>query len=184
MKQSVLLFLALALPAVAQTPEQSKDRRELAAERVIAGQDCPSCDLFQVDFSYQRLDGRNLAGARLRQANLSLATLDKTDLSGGDLSNTSAFGGRFGDADLSNADLTRTSFVGAWLGGADLGGADLTDADLSGAYLFTARGLTQAQLDAACGDETTALPDGLTLSLCPGATAALQLRGRQTDSER
>ena len=48
---------------------------------------------------------------------------------------------------------------------ADLTGADL-DANLSGANLSDAKNLTQEQLDKACGNADTKLPEGLTLKAC------------------
>ena len=54
----------------------------------------------------------------------------------------------FRGADLSNAKLCATAWSGADLSGAVLSGADLT---------YT-HDLTQAQLDRACGDESTKLP--------------------------
>ncbi|MGI9434707.1 MAG: pentapeptide repeat-containing protein [Geminicoccaceae bacterium] len=50
--------------------------------------------------------------------------------------------------------------------GADLSEAFLTGADFSGAILGLARGVEQSQLDLACGDEDTGLPEGLTIPLC------------------
>jgi hypothetical protein len=74
----------------------------------------------------------NLSGADLSRATLSGATLSHADLSG---------------ADLSHAELT----------GATLFGATLIDADLSHAELTGAKGLTQAQLDQACGENVKGL---------------------------
>ena len=54
-------------------------------------------------------------------------------------------------ADLTNADLTDADLTDADLTDADLTDADLTDADLTDANLEDVRGLTQPQLDAACG---------------------------------
>jgi uncharacterized protein YjbI with pentapeptide repeats len=45
----------------------------------------------------------------------------------------------------------------------NLTNADLTGAYLSRANLSRARNLTQAQLNAACGDTNTKLPEGLTI---------------------
>jgi uncharacterized protein YjbI with pentapeptide repeats len=61
--------------------------------------------------------------------------------------------------------------MGAELTGVDLGDADLTGADLRNASLNHvdvrgARGLTQVQLDRACGTNVK-LPDSLTLKPCP-----------------
>jgi uncharacterized protein YjbI with pentapeptide repeats len=70
-------------------------------------------------------------------------------------------------ADLRGADLRGANLRGAYLIGADLGGADLRLADLIGADLRGANlagadligtlFLTQSQLDAATGDQTTKL---------------------------
>ena len=65
------------------------------------------------------------------------------------------------EADLSGANLRRVYLTGAYLTGAYLTGANLSDAYLSGV-----RGVTQEQLDQACGTGTT-LPDGLALKPCP-----------------
>jgi uncharacterized protein YjbI with pentapeptide repeats len=56
---------------------------------------------------------------------------------------------------------------GADLSGANLSGADLSRADLSGVDLSGARELTQTQLDEACGDGNTKLPEGFTIKPCP-----------------
>ena len=52
------------------------------------------------------------------------------------------------------------------MGEVDLYQADLAGADLSRAYLASAQGLTQFQLNDACGDEKTRLPEWLTLRPC------------------
>jgi uncharacterized protein YjbI with pentapeptide repeats len=59
-------------------------------------------------------------------------------------------------ADLGRADLGKAMFAGASLAQADLTLARLDGADLSGAL-----GVTQPQLDRACGDAATRLPKGL-----------------------
>lgn len=157
---------ALVLPATAQTPEQNEIARKAAAERVVAGAQCKGCDLFQVDLSYKDLQGRDLSETRLRQSDLSLATLDKARFVNANLSIVEAYGARFENADFTGADMTRGSFVGAYMGGAQLKNAKLDSANLSGAYLASARGLTQVQLDRACGDATTELPAGLSIKAC------------------
>ncbi|MDQ8702470.1 pentapeptide repeat-containing protein [Streptomyces sp. LHD-70] len=76
-------------------------------------------------------------------------------------------GARFRQADLRGANLRGALLIAADLAGADLRtadviGADLRDADLSGADLRGALFLTQAQVNAARGDEHTQLPDTVT----------------------
>jgi len=92
------------------------------------------------------LRGVQLPSAKLAGADLQGAILDGADLSGADLK-----GAILDRADLSGADLED-----AILDGADLGGADLTNVV----------GLTQEQLDEACGNASTNLPDDLTISPC------------------
>ena len=82
------------------------------------------------------------------------------------------------DSNLKSADLRFANLEGAGLGladmqwakliGTNLKGADILGALLHGANLELAKGLTQAQLDQACGNEETKLPNGLTVKGCPG----------------
>ncbi|MBA2589849.1 MAG: pentapeptide repeat-containing protein [Alphaproteobacteria bacterium] len=108
------------------------------------------------------------------------------NLAGADLSNTCVkdhdlHGADFTGADatlmcMSFANFTGVSFRGAELSGANLAGAKMDGADLTGAgtsitsFLGTdltkVKGLTQKQLDIACGDATTRLPPGLNIHTC------------------
>lgn len=166
MKPMIVLGLmaALALPlatpqaAVAQNPGQIN-----AARR---GADCPSCNLFQADYSGLEIKGRNFAGARLRQSDLSLSVMNHTNFARTDLRDVNAYGAVFSSSNFSGADLTHASFVGVYLEGADLTGARLDGANFSGAEMGRARGLTQGQLNHACGDDATQLPRGLRIPRC------------------
>ncbi len=70
---------------------------------------------------------------------------------------------------------SRSRLQEAHLGGADLQGAILTGANLQGANLqganlTKAKSLTREQLDEACGDDKTKLPDDLAdyqMKACP-----------------
>lgn len=155
---STLLLGLAALPAAAQDAA--------AIERVKAGQSCPGCDLFQAKLSYQDGQKLNLSGARLRQSDLSLSTYDEVNLSGANLSVANLFGARFNRANFTNTNLQNATAVGTFFGASNLAGADLTGANLSGADLKIARGLTQAQLNTACGDASTKLPSGKTIPRC------------------
>jgi uncharacterized protein YjbI with pentapeptide repeats len=155
---AALSTLALAGPVLAQNAGQ--------IERVRRGADCPKCNLFQADLSGLTLKAKNLAGARLRQADLSLAVMGRTRFTGGDLRDVNAYGGVFGGASFARADLTQASFVGTYLQGANFAGANLSGANFSGAEMDRAAGLTQSQLNRACGDETTRLPRGLSIPGC------------------
>jgi uncharacterized protein YjbI with pentapeptide repeats len=161
MKPSVPLFLvllALAAPAAAQNASQIDRARE--------GSNCPRCNLFQADFSNHRMVGRDFAGSRLRQADLSATVMNHTDFAGADLRDVNAYGGVFSSSTFSGANLTHASFVGAYLQGANFRGAIFDGTNFSGAEMSRARGLTQRQLDGACGDEATTLPLGLHVEHC------------------
>jgi uncharacterized protein YjbI with pentapeptide repeats len=74
----------------------------------------------------------------------------------------------FTGANLSGANLTRAIvprgvFKGANLTGTDFSQAFLYRSRFEGVDLAVAKGLTQHQLDEACGDATTKLPDGITM---------------------
>ena len=152
------LIAATALPAVAQNASQ--------ISRVRGGASCPGCNLFQGDFSGMEVRGLNLAGARLRQADLSLTVMNRTRFSRADMRDVEAYGGVFSSSNFSGANLTNASFVGAYLEGANFSGATLSGTNLSGAQLARATGLTQSQLNQACGDASTVLPGSLRIRAC------------------
>jgi Pentapeptide repeats (8 copies) len=91
--------------------------------------------------------GAYLRYVELRGADLRSAVLHRADLAGADLT----------DANLSRADLRE----------AQLDGANLTGANLTGANLIGAIDLAQEQLKEACGEPSTKLPEGLTVTNCP-----------------
>ena len=160
MKTAAVLAIALlaASPAFAQNAGQ--------IARAKGGASCPGCNLFQADFQNSELKGKNFARARLRQADMSAAVMNHTSFAGSDLRDVNAYGAVFSSANFAGANLTNATFVGTYLEGANLSGAHLEGANFSGAEMERARGLTQRQLDGACGDESTHLPRGLRLRSC------------------
>lgn len=161
MKQ-VLAALSLAIAAGA--PALAQNAGEIA--RVQAGASCTGCNLFQADLAYRNLPGVDLSGSRLRQSDLSLSTMNNARLAQADLSIANLFGGRFTGVSFAGANLERATLVGGYFGGADFSGANLTGANISGAEMERARGLTQSQLNAACGDASTRLPGTLRVPAC------------------
>jgi uncharacterized protein YjbI with pentapeptide repeats len=133
-------------------------------------------NLSDANLSDANLSDANLSGANLSDADLSRADLSRADLNRANLSDTKLIGADLSDADLSRADLSDAKLsdaklIGADLSDADLGGATLDraqlgNADLTGANLSDATDLTQTQLDVACGNANTKLPEGLTLKPC------------------
>ena len=163
MKRTLSLGLMAALLAVA-APALAQNAGQIAS--VQRGASCAGCNLFQGDFSGLEARGLNLAGSRLRQADLSLSVMNRTRFSNTDMRDVEAYGGVFSGSNFSRANLTNASFVGAYLEGASFAGATLSGTNLSGAQLARATGLTQAQLNRACGDGSTVLPRGLRIPAC------------------
>lgn len=116
----------------------------------------PEADLHAADLHRADLRDADLEGADLHRADLCRAKLHGAELRWADLHRA-----RMCRADLEGADLKEADLHRADLSGANLRGADLRGADLRGADLRRAKGLTQAQIDAACGDPSTRLPHGL-----------------------
>lgn len=161
MKQILLiagLITWIAPPATAQ------DQGEIA--KAQAGQSCAKCNLFQADMSFTQSKNISFAGARLRQSDMSLATMDGVNFGSANLSIANLYGARFTGASFKGANLADAILVGGSFDSADFSGANLTNANLSGAEMARSRGLTQAQLDKACGDAATELPSGLKVQHC------------------
>jgi hypothetical protein len=107
------------------------------------------------------LNGANLRGADLRDAHLTGARL-----SGAALSSANLTIANLRDANLSDADLNDANLNDATLTGANLSDAIILGANLTGANLSSVRNLTPEQLNKACGNADTKLPEGLTLKAC------------------
>jgi len=127
-----------------------------------------------------KLTNSRFTSADLRRADLSEGEFNDSDFTRADLSSANARGADFTGAILREARLPMANLDNAKLNGVDLRdsravdisleGADLTDANLAGADFRSARGLTQAQLDTACGDAQTRLPARLTVTYCDAST--------------
>jgi len=144
------VFLAVLAASDAARAEPADFLKAVAS--IKAGQhDCPHCVLAGADLTNQCVKGGNLAGADFDHARLVLACMSYANFRGAS----------FRRADLSGANLAHAN-----LDGADLTGADLTVTSLKGTDLSRAIGLTQPQLDAACGDAATRPPAGLSVKTC------------------
>jgi len=130
-------------------------------------------ELTDADLSGANLGLADLNGAYLGGANLSGANLSGTNLRGADLSGANLSGANLRGANLSGAYPIGADLTGANLRGADLTGANLRGANLTGATLSGAKNLIQTQLNEACGNNETELPEGLDLTplkRCPQIT--------------
>lgn len=134
-------------------------RRANLSSALLADADLHGADLIRADLHEADLEGADLHKAKLRRANLHRAELRWADLRQADLSRADLEGADLKDADLHHANLR----------GAKLSNAVLDHADLRGANLTRAKGLTQAQIDAANANGETRLPRGL--KIAPSAAA-------------
>ncbi|MEM7328343.1 MAG: pentapeptide repeat-containing protein [Pseudomonadota bacterium] len=156
---SLILVAGVSIsPAIAQNAGEIVKVRD--------GKSCAGCNLFQAELSYQDATKIDLSGARLRQSNMALTTYDDVNFSGANLSIANLFGARFNRSDFKQANMQNAIAVGTYFGASNFSGADLTGANFSGADLTIVRGLTQAQLNRACGDANTRLPKGKTIPRC------------------
>ncbi|MDE2134522.1 MAG: pentapeptide repeat-containing protein [Alphaproteobacteria bacterium] len=113
--------------------------------------DCPYCVLAGADLANTCVKGGNLRGADFDNARLVLMCMSFADFRG---------------ATFRRADLSGANLASADLDGADLTGANMTITSIKGADLTHVRGLTQKQLDAACGDTDTKVPSGMKVQTC------------------
>jgi uncharacterized protein YjbI with pentapeptide repeats len=160
----IFLAAAFSLAALAASSAAAQNTAQIDHSR--GGASCPHCNLFQADFSNLEMKDRDFAGARLRQADFSAAVMNHTSFAGGDLRDVNAYGAVLTGVSFAGTNLTNASFVGAYLEGANFRGATLAGVNFSGAEMERAVGLTQGQLNEACGDGATTLPRGLRLRPC------------------
>lgn len=153
---SVMRLLHEMLAHLAEVGRRTPDAvaADLAAEVVRMTAATPD-ELLDIDLDYLH----DRVGAALGSASARLRSgpeLRGRDLAGHDLR----------AEDLRDANLRSTMLIGADLRGQDLGcadllGADLRDTDVRGADLRAALFLSQSQVNAARGDDRTAIPGAL-----------------------
>lgn len=144
-----LMTAAMHTPA-AHEPMLAADSAAVAG--IEAGhRDCPHCVLAGADLNNTCVKGGNLEGADFDRANLTLMCMSYANFKGASFRGSNLSGANLAHANLDDADFT---------------GATLTIASFKGTDLSKARGLTQAQLDGACGDAETKTPAGLHVRVC------------------
>ena len=128
--------------------------------------DLGGASLWKADLTNADLRDAEVNSADLRVADLTTAQLQGATFIGANLEGAWLRGASLQGADLRSAKLRESRLHGADLRGANLDGAKLEWAILTGANLMGVVGLTQDQLDQACGDDKTQLPDNLFIPLC------------------
>ena len=128
--------------------------------------------------SAQGADFRKVESARtvfrktgLQNANFEKSVMFRTDMTGADLSGANINKAEFSRAVLADANLENAMLSFANLARADFRGANMDGVDLNSSWTYLSRfdgvdlsgvkNLSQAQIDIACGNADTKLPDGL-----------------------
>jgi TPR repeat protein len=124
---------------MAAAPALAFDAAHLA--QVMAGRDCPKCDLSKADLDHIDLAGADLRGANFTGANLRAADLRGVDLTDVILTDAILHGAILRAALLDGAEMSNVLAAGADLRGAELNsvilaGADFYMADFSGASFY------------------------------------------------
>ena len=137
---------------------------------------CEGCDLSGrilagAKMSNSDFTGSNFSNAVLARTDASNSRFDEANFTDADLRRAKLVDARcpravFENAMLANADGRRASFRHADFTGADVTRMNFDGADIAGADLRNAEGLSQAQLDRACGDRLTRVPPGMRVREC------------------
>jgi uncharacterized protein YjbI with pentapeptide repeats len=114
----------------------------------FSGVDAQGATFVNAELQRVEFAGANLAGASFEKAELGRANFEGADLTGS----------RFTLANLTRADLSKAKFTGPL----DFANGFFYLTRIAGLDLSAATGLTQYQIDMACGDADTKLPAGLT----------------------
>jgi uncharacterized protein YjbI with pentapeptide repeats len=153
MKHQLVLFLLLAAaPAMASDYVGNRGADPAAVARIHAAiVDCPGCKLMGADLSNTCVKEHDLRGANFDGANATLMCMSFADFRG---------------ASFRGTELSGANMAGAKMDGADLTGAITSITSFLGTDLRQVKGLTQKQLDMACGDAATLVPPGLKVHTC------------------
>ena len=143
------LFLAALAPAHADPGQQADPKAVARIEGGIV--DCPGCRLQGANLMNTCVKARDLHGANFDGANATLMCMSFANFKG---------------ASFRGTNLDAANLSSARLDGADLTGASTHITSFLGTDLTHVKGLSQAQLDAACGDAKTRVPAGLKVHVC------------------
>jgi uncharacterized protein YjbI with pentapeptide repeats len=143
---------ALAVTLVLMLPLSAKAADPAAVAKIRGGiVDCVGCNLAGADLSNTCVKDHDLHGADFTGADATLMCMSFANFTG---------------VSFRNAELSGANLAGAKMDGADLTGAGTSITSFLGTDLTKVKGLTQKQLNVACGDATTKLPPGLKIHTC------------------
>jgi uncharacterized protein YjbI with pentapeptide repeats len=141
-------LLALAIPVQAGSLEADPKAVARIEDGIV---DCPGCRLEGANLVNTCVKAKDLHGANFDGANATLMCMSFANFSG---------------ASFRGTNLDAANLSGARLDGADLTGASTHITSFLGTDLTHVKGLTQKQLDAACGDAKTKVPAGFKVHVC------------------
>jgi len=113
--------------------------------------DCVGCDLKGADLTNTCVKEHDLRGADFTGANATLMCMSFANFTG---------------VSFRGTELSGANMAGAKMDGADMTGAKTSITSFLGTDLRHVKGLTQKQMDVACGDTKTRLPAGLHIHRC------------------
>ncbi|NNC36902.1 MAG: pentapeptide repeat-containing protein [Hyphomonadaceae bacterium] len=141
---------------------KSNLRDATLSEATLTNSDISYADLRRSDLRNGNFHGSSFQGSILKASDAMEANFQGVNFRGAYLTH-----GNFTNANFSDANLSKAVF-----GNAILTECNFKNANLSGADMINVTGLKQSQLDQACGDESTVLPEGYSITNCPSANQA------------
>jgi uncharacterized protein YjbI with pentapeptide repeats len=148
-----MILVVLTGTAMADPQSQNMSQYDVkAVARIHAGiVDCVGCKLQGSDLTNTCVKAHDLHGADFDGANATLMCMSYANFAGASFKGTTLDAANLAHANLDGADLT---------------GASTTITSFKGTDLTHVKGLTQGQLNAACGDADTKVPAGLKVHFC------------------
>src|ERR1700748_3560871 len=138
MRRLLPAFFLIALAGLSPAQAASTGADPKAVARIEGGiVDCPNCQLQGANLVNTCVKAKDLHGANFDGANATLMCMSFANFRG---------------ASFRGTNLSAANLAGAKLDGADLTGAQTNITSFLGTDLTHVKGLTQIQLDAACGD--------------------------------
>lgn len=142
--------------------EGAKLGRTSLAGAAADGANFTQIEGYRTNFSGLSAKGASFRGAEMQRSSLANAVLTGADFEKAELGRVDFSGATLGDNSFAFANLARAGFKSAKIEGfLDFSGAYMFLTRIEGIDLSAAKGLTQAQIDLACGDPSTKLPTGL-----------------------
>ncbi|CAN7208978.1 pentapeptide repeat-containing protein [Rhizobium sp. LjRoot254] len=142
--------------------EKAKLLRASLAGSTAKGARFVRAEAYRTDFTGIGADDANFESAELQRSNFKDAKLSNVNFTKAELGRSQFDGAEVGGSHFSLTNLARADFRGAHFSGpVDFDRAFFYLTRIEGVDFSAATGLSQWQLDMACGDDKTVLPSGL-----------------------